>query len=332
MQASIAVICPKFFDYPELIRDNLLSKNFRVFSFDERPSNNFFVKVLLRLGFRYILSSLINKYYNYILSVIIKNSIDRVLVINPETVPIWFLKKLRNRGIITTIYMWDSLRNKKYAKSLLSHVDMSFSFDFHDSQIEQRLSYLPLFYAKSLEPFSLQKKEANNKDIDILFVGTLHSDRYQFIDSIRTQANHIGMNAEIYLYCPNKYYFYIRRVFDAKFKNISKNDVSFVPLSSHHYTTLLTRAKTILDIQHPNQRGLTMRTIETFGANRKLITTNENICKFSLYNECNVLIVDRESPLLDFDFFSKCYIKPENKIYHEYSIDAWVDRILNLNN
>ena len=45
----------------------------------------------------------------------------------------------------------------------------------------------------------------------------------------------------------------------------------------------------MLDVSHSAQTGLTIRTIETIGARRKLITTNTEVVKYALYDPSRVL-------------------------------------------
>ncbi|MCV4677987.1 hypothetical protein OFC08_34485, partial [Escherichia coli] len=57
-------------------------------------------------------------------------------------------------------------------------------------------------------------------------------------------------------------------------------DVEFEPLSQSEVVEMMKCSEIIIDIHHPRQRGLTMRTIECIGLNKKIITTNEDIKKY----------------------------------------------------
>ena len=82
-----------------------------------------------------------------------------------------------------------------------------------------------------------------------------------------------------------------------------------------------------MDINHPLQYGLTSRCIEALGANRKLITTNENIKDYDFFNESNIRIIDRKNPIINADFFISDYIKPKKEIYEKYSLKNWLINI-----
>ena len=61
--------------------------------------------------------------------------------------------------------------------------------------------------------------------------------------------------------------------------------------------------KTIIDIERPLQKGLTMRTIEMLGKNKKIITTN------------NIFIIDRNNPIIDEIFLNKEYQEIDKNIH-----------------
>ena len=67
-----------------------------------------------------------------------------------------------------------------------------------------------------------------------------------------------------------------------------------------------------------------MRCIETLGAKRKLITTNQAILEYDFYDENNILIVNREAPEIPIEFFSKPYQEISSEIYEKYSLDNWI--------
>lgn len=76
-------------------------------------------------------------------------------------------------------------------------------------------------------------------------------------------------------------------------------------------------------MHHPLQTGLTMRTIESIGAQKKLITTNRDIVNYDFYRPENILIVDRERPAVDAEFLAEPYIGLDETIYHRYSLREW---------
>lgn len=78
------------------------------------------------------------------------------------------------------------------------------------------------------------------------------------------------------------------------------------------------------------QRGLTMRTFETMGSHKKLITTNAQVRDYDFFNEDNVCVVDRAAPQIPSAFLKSPFVPISPELYRRYSIEAWVDEVLDL--
>ena len=85
------------------------------------------------------------------------------------------------------------------------------------------------------------------------------------------------------------------------------------------------RAKCIIDINHPNQTGLTMRTIETLGNGKRLITTNHHIKNESFYNEKMILVIDRTNIQIPVEFFLD---HNHTLNIDELEISNWIKKLL----
>ena len=90
---------------------------------------------------------------------------------------------------------------------------------------------------------------------------------------------------------------------------------------------LYRNSKVILDINHPGQKGLTMRTFEAIGAGKKMITTNSEIKNYPFYNSNNVYIIDRYDIVLDKKFFETEYEDVSEELYFKASIEGWLECI-----
>lgn len=99
------------------------------------------------------------------------------------------------------------------------------------------------------------------------------------------------------------------------------------PLCYNNVQELHFNTKIILDLPHPLQNGLTMRTIEAIGANKKLITTNQDIKNYDFYDEDNICILDKENIDIKSDFFEKQYKRISDDIKNKYSLDSWIEDV-----
>lgn len=322
----ILFLSPSFFHYPDEIVKTLEEKGASVISFDERPSNDFITKVALRLGMRFLLQRNIKLYYQNILSGIADKKIDFIFLIVPESIPVSFINELRNRNtnLKVYLYMWDSFRNKSYAKKIHGLSDLTFSFDPKDLSEDVKLEFLPLFYTNE---YSFSRKE--KYDYDVTFIGTLHSDRYILTKSVEQQLASNGLKVFTFFYSPSRFLFLLQKILNKNFRSIKFCDVSFKSLSRFDVVSKITRSRAVLDVQHPGQTGLTMRTIEVLGAGRKLITTNENIKSYKFFSDNNILVIERNNPIVNLEFLRKDCDESVLEEVAGYSLSNWIDTIFN---
>jgi hypothetical protein len=88
----------------------------------------------------------------------------------------------------------------------------------------------------------------------------------------------------------------------------------------------------ILDIEHPKQTGLTIRTLETLGARKKLITTNSSVKDYDFYRDSNICVVDRNDPVIPQCFFDTPYQDVSDAIFNRYRLSGWMDEIISVVN
>ncbi len=320
---SVLFFCVKLFDYEVDIKNELVAHGAEVHYYDERPKNNVLSKVLIRLRSKAI-SGVINKYYKDILAKMSKISLDYLLVVKGELIPGWFIDEIRkqNKNIKLIYYTWDSFDNNKHALSILKYFDKKFTFDISDAT-KYSLTLRPLFYNRNYYNLNQQESYKN----DVLFIGTAHSDRYVFVEKIKKQLSLDNLKMYTYYFLPSKVLFVYNKITNKSFKAVSYSDISFDSIGAREVSNLVSHSHCILDIQHPNQTGLTMRTLETIGARRKLITTNRDIEKYSFYNKNNILIVDRTDPEIPSQFLKSEIEEINEEHYNRLSISGWLQSV-----
>jgi hypothetical protein len=246
-----------------------------------------------------------------------------LFLVNPETIDVKKIDKIKqmHKNIKIFTYMWDSVKNKKKSLSLLNVSDRFFTFDLNDKSIDKKIEFLPLFYIRDYENISDEK---NNLTYDVTFIGTVHSDRYKIIKQLEEQLKHHNLKTFSYFYSPSKILFLLQKLFKKDFRTIRWSDVSFQSLSKKDVVEIIKQSKAVVDIQHPLQSGLTMRTMEILGAKRKLLTTNQNIKDYDFFDENNIYILDRNSLNVNVDFFNLPYNGLSKHTYQKYSITQWL--------
>lgn len=324
----ILLISPHYFQYPEAIMKEIALAGGKVEYIDERPGNDFFSKGLIRLNAD-ILRQRILKYYQKELDIYKNNKYDYILVISPEALDLEIIRLVKRQfpSAKYILYMWDSISNKTGAHNaeLLPFFDKALSFDMQDCKKYDRLRFRPLFY---LDNSSLAGLSECNLKYDLTFIGSIHSDRYKICKELQKQCCAEGLSSYFYLYLSDKKLYWYNRITNNSLRGSKVSDFSYVPLDSKEVKETIMLSKVILDIQHPMQTGLTMRTLEVLGAKKKLITTNYGIKEYDFYHEANVYCLNRKQPTLPLDWMAKPYVELSNGIYEKYSISHWLLDVL----
>ena len=304
------------------IKSKLEELGAQVIYYDERPANNNFIKGIIRIK-RSLIQKKIDEYYKKILINTKNIQYDYLFVNRGEIIPAFFLEELRNTqpNCKFIFYTWDSFNNNPYSITILKYFDRKFTFDSEDAK-KYNINFRPLFF---LERFSnIKKSEPKQQKYDLLFFGTAHTDRYKISSIIVNFCNKNGLSAFCYYYMHGRFVYFYKKIFDRSFKQFSYKKLNFKSLTTEKILKLYNDSNVILDINHPAQKGLTMRTIEAIGAGKKLITTNFEIKKYSFYNPNNIYVINRKNIQLSKSFFINNYEDIQIDKYSRLSIEGWI--------
>lgn len=320
---KILFISVKTFGYEKEILNELKKYSEEVDFFDDRPSNSMLTKGLIRLN-RNILNTRIKNYYRSITERIKKKKYDYFFLIKGETIPTTFIEefKIYNKECKLILYSWDSIENNTNLQNIYKYFDKVYTFDSHDAG-KYNFILRPLFFIDEYRKLS----KLNQPNYDLLFIGTAHSDRYMLSNSIHLWCNKNNLKMFNYLYLQNIFVFYFKKFFDKSFKAIDLKNLNFNSLKLEDVLELYSDSRIILDIHHPDQRGITMRTIEAIGAGKKVITTNQQIESYSFFNKNNFYVIDRENPKIPKYFFKSKYIPLSEEDLDDLSLKGWLNFI-----
>lgn len=291
--------------------------------YDERPSNSNFTKGIIRLK-RSVYQHRIDNYYQKILSDISNKKYDFLFVNRGEVIPEFFLEKFRekHKDCVFIFYTWDSFTNHNHPTNILKYFDKKFTFD-PDDAAKYGIKLRPLFY---LDIYKHVKVHSNIRN-DLLFLGTAHSDRYKISNEIEKWCDTNNLRSFCYYYMHGKLVYFYKKIFDKSFKEFKYKRLNFKSLTSNQILDLYCKTNVILDINHPAQKGLTMRTFEAIGAKKKIITTNPEIKKYVFYNPKNIYVIDRNNIQLDKRFFEGNYEDIDEVLYGKMSIKGWLEEL-----
>lgn len=317
----ILIIGPKFFGFENTISDEMRRRGASVEWLYENMTDANVIYRAIPAIFRSLKKSFAERYYSKRLQKISK-TFDIVLVIRGEYLSrntVDFLRA-QNPGCLFYMYLWDGVVHNPNSLSIASFFDRVLTFDMVDAQ-QYGWQYCPLFYTEESEA-------VRERDIDISYICTLHSQRAKIYFRLKELAKKKGYRIFTNLFM-NRIYFMRRRYIhrDKAYTGIPLKDVKHTPFPMDELNTIYHRSKVVLDYVHPGQNGFTMRTIESIGHRCKLATNHERVKQYDFYDEDNVYIYDPEDFYLPESFVLEPYKTLGEKVYEYYSLDSWVDRI-----
>ncbi len=325
---KILFVCPRFFGYENHIINELEVMGAEVSFLTDRPFDAPILSALTRL-FPNLATRLTSKATLKVLKKFPDNTkFDVLFVINGQTLSKKFLTRFKslNPESQSVLYIWDSLRNRKNLRGKFSYFDRIFTFDPADAK-KYNLHFRPLFFANNLKRSDTPTHQA--PDYQLVFLGTMHSDRLKVIQSF---TKHVPSHVKtfLYLYIQAPWVYWLYKITKKEYRRTSRSDFRFNPINHDLLDDIYSRSSIILDIEHPNQQGLTMRTLESIGGKKKLITTNRSIQHYDFYNTNNIAIIDRDKTDLQIDprFWDAPYKEPDKFIVNKYTLRGWLEEVL----
>lgn len=221
------------------------------------------------------------------------------------------------------LYFWDILKCADLRKNI-PFADKAFSFDPDDVNNNKGLNFRPTFFVPDYKNSTTDVPKEN----DIVFIGTLHSDRHKIIKKFEIAFAQSGFYLLSYLYIPSIFVFIRDSII--KFPYIKLNKVKFSPISLKDTVKLLEKSKAILDINYTDQKSLSTRAFEAMAGRVKYITTNPEVRTYDFYNPNNILVIDQNNPRIPNDFFDKPFEPIHDDIMYKYSVAGLVDDLFSL--
>lgn len=238
------------------------------------------------------------KFYQDCLSKFIEETkdveIDIVFIIKGSYLTDSHLKELKriHSKAKFVLYLWDSIENIKNSDVLLRHIKDVYSFDSEDCR-KYGFKLRPLFYIFTQTP-SVYK-------YDVSFVGNPHSERKKMIKKLRDYCIKHSISYKFVL--PVGYTEYLKACFfNRGYYSSCQDIITQKPIPYKKYLEITKTSRVIIDLHHPNQSGLTIRTIEALASGSKVITTNKHIIEYNnIPSSMYYLLSDiEEDSIIDF--------------------------------
>ena len=322
----ILFFSPAFFNYENMIADKMKEMGALVDMYDVRSVTSAFDRALLKISPSFFKSKSLY-YYEDIIEQNKDKNYDFILIVKCDMTPISVLKRFKKvfPNAKLCLNLWDSVDNIPGISEKFKYFDTIHSFDLEDCNRFNELKFRPLFFG---DEYKQELKTINNFKYDISFLGTVHSDRFSVIKQVQDISKQKSLNCYWFLFLQSKFIYYYYKITKKEYRGVDINIFSFDKMSASDVAKIISDSRIILDIQHPKQTGLTMRTIEMIGMNKKLITTNKSIINYDFYNSNNIFIIDRQHVEISSDFLIGDYCPISQEIYNKYSLRSWILEVL----
>jgi len=296
---NILLIAPAFFGYEKAILEDLEKRYNKVIYRNEIPVNSSHKWYRIKVKSPTQAEDLREMLNRYLISTVQIEQIDIVLIIRGEgLLPIFFEKvKTINPALKIIHYQWDTLSSHPYGLMIRHYADRNYSFDIADCDRYHDFLHLPIFYTwRGIDETTLLSDKMK-RDIDLLCVGTDHSDRGIIVAKARQDIEKHAMKLYSHLYILPVDFLKktVKKIFLSEYLNFKDVHITKVPPIG--YYKLLCRSKAVLDIPQPNQTGASIRIMEALSLGRKVVTTSDMLKRESFYSEKNIQIWDTNTQL-----------------------------------
>ena len=324
-RGHVLLVSPLIFSYHLSIAATLRSMGYAVTWWDDRATSKTWYKLALRL-LPTIMLRWSEPSFRKRLRELNPNAITHVLVIKGEglsrRVALNIRKTLTSASM--GLYLWDGVENVKGTSNILAAFDSVATFDPADAR-SFGWTYRPLFGRNILA----NKDRAVSIKFDWCFIGSIHSDRHRIIHRLRHRSAS-SYNNFVFCYFQSRLMLYMRLLSDWTLWLAPKGTLSTRPMSVTDMAQIVEYSRAVIDVEHPRQRGLTMRTIETLLAGKKLVTTNKHILDSDLYHPSRVCVINRGNPEIPAEFLDQHNLAVSDSLRSYYSCESWLAELLAL--
>lgn len=311
---TILFLNKNFYEYDRQIESELKKNGYNVISQSITPVPKKYFRFLTSNKKNQLINKQVGDYQKYYVEKYKNEKIDIVFMLAGQGMleeTVLSLKQYHPNAKFVW-YIWDSVNNLINFQTLKKHFDCILCFDVVESE-KYSIKYSPLF-------FSVENTNTTT-NYDICMIGQYRPYRAKLVKSVI--STNVFKSPYIYLK--------VGRI--EKLALLLKKDkiIKYCHTKSLPYDLVIKKMKessAILDMPAPNQSGLTMRTIETLGLRKKIITTNKYISKYDFFDEHNICIIDEDDINIPNDFINSANYEIDKNLIDYYSLTKWINRLI----
>lgn len=269
---------------------------------------NFFTKTLFNYNFK-------REHLNKVLLKLIDNQQkqDAILIIKGDNLSVATLKKIKQNTDYLVTFLNDSMARYPRMKRVYPYFDKVYSFD-PDDVAKNNFNFISNYIYFDIENTNPKKVEHTVFNISSL------DKRSKTMPQFASYFQQRNIDYKLIAFSKDT----SKELEDLNIECTTKT------YSLESVLELVKKSDILLDLQRPNQKGLSFRVLEGIGLNKKIITTNTDVKNYDFYNPNNIAIVDSNDISIPDTFFTTPYETLDPKIVKKYHISSWVNEIFNL--
>ncbi|MDR1877015.1 MAG: hypothetical protein LBQ84_05265, partial [Flavobacteriaceae bacterium] len=240
---------------------------------------------------------------------------DKIIIIHAEWLAPETLDFCSSKSKKMIAYHYDGIRRMPSISNTFDYFDKVYSYDKKDAK-KYNLEFIPNFIYEQ-DSFEKDKKLKNAFNISSL------DKRTPILEKIAHALDVKNFPYEFIVVNRRQLNLYIPKI---------KTKINYLNELVTRETVLekIRNSSIMIDIQRPEQIGLSFRAFESLGYHKKLITTNKDIVNYDFYNPDNILLIDPENIEIPDDFLNSEYQEIPQHILDKYNVKNWVKKILEL--
>lgn len=215
-------------------------------------------------------------------------------------------------------YQWDGMDRYPKIYERLKYFDKFYAFDPKDIDNMKGI-ILPttsFYFDHNLPQVAITN--------ELYFLGSHIENRSDKIKEFGYFSKRNGIKINFQILC-HKNYEYVRNYYPDNITVINSNEVK-----TYEENLILSRkSKVLVDFVDCVHNGLSLRTFEAIGYDKKLITTNKEVIKYDFYHPNNIFILEDNYDEI-IESLEKPFIEIDLKTKEKYSFKNWIKYILNL--
>ncbi|NEG55138.1 CgeB family protein [Bifidobacterium platyrrhinorum] len=322
--SRILLISPSFFGYRQRVSEELIRQGHAVECMDDRPREDVTFKSLAKISYKLVEGS-IDRYATSLARYVADKRFDQVIYMGGMSF-CWTrsqFERIRHASDATfTAYLWDSIANCQRFKDSMDLFDRVLSFEPEDCE-QYGMELRPLFYSDAYRGLPLTPDDGFQWDA--CFIGSVHQpSKFHTVLEIARALERHGLRVFTWFYMPSRSVEKLRKLTDATYRGV---EFKFEGLPADKVAGVYAHSRCIIDSPQQGQLGLTMRTLETVGARRKLITANHDVAHYDFHANGDVLVWDGTQSVDD-EFFARPFHPLPDDVYRSYSIAEFARTLL----